>query len=58
MRAHRRSDGVVLGSTTTAADGSYTLGPFMLDHVEAQVVFLDPAADPLYNDLIVRAIPA
>ena len=58
VRAHRRSDGVVLGSTTTAANGSYTLGPFMLDHVEAQVLFMDPAADPLYNDLLVRVIPA
>lgn len=58
VRAHRRSDAVLLGSTTTAGDGSYTLGPFMLDHVEAQVLFMDPAADPLYNDLVVRAIPA
>lgn len=58
VRAHRRSDGVVLGSTTTAADGSYKLGPFMLDHVEAQVLFMDPAADPLYNDLLIRVIPA
>jgi len=58
VRAHRRSDAALLGSATTAADGSYTLGPFMLDHGEAQVVFMDPAADPLYNDLIVRAIPA
>lgn len=48
----------MLGSGTTAADGSYTLGPFMLDHVEAQVLFMDPAADPLYNDLLIRVIPA
>lgn len=58
VRAHRRSDGAVIGSGTTAADGTYTIGPLILDHVEAQVVFLDTAADPLYNDLIVRAIPA
>ena len=58
VRAHRRSDAVLLGSATTAADGAYKLGPFMLDHGEVQVVFMDLAADPLYNDLIVRAIPA
>lgn len=58
VRAHRRSDGAVIASGTTAADGSYTLGPFMLDHVEAQVLFMDPAADPLYNDLLIRVIPA
>ena len=58
VRAHRRSSGLLFSTTTTAADGSYTLGPFMLDHGEAQVLFLDPTGDPLYNDLVVRAFPA
>ena len=58
VRAHRRSSGLLFATTTTAADGSYTLGPFMLDHGEAQVLFLDPTGDPLYNDLVVRAFPA
>ena len=58
VRAHRRSDGVTLGSAVTAIDGSYKIGPFMIDHAEVQLVFMDPAADPLYNDLLVRAIPA
>lgn len=58
VRAHRRSSGLLFGTTTTAADGSYTLGPFMLDHGEAQVLFLDPTGDPLFNDVVVRAFPA
>ena len=58
VRAHRRSSGLLFGTTTTAVDGSYTLGPFMLDHGEAQVLFLDPTGEPLYNDLVVRAFPA
>lgn len=59
VRPHRRSDGVIVSpAATTAADGSYSLGPYMIDHVEVQLVFMDPDAEPLYNDLIVRAIPA
>ena len=59
VRPYRRSDGVVISTpATTAADGSYSLGPYMIDHAEVQLVFMDPAADPLYNDLLVRAIPA
>jgi len=59
VRPHRRSDGVIFSpAATTAADGSYSLGPYMIDHGEVQLVFMDPDAEPLYNDLIVRVIPA
>ena len=57
VRAYLRRTGELLGATTTAADGSFSLGPFASQQ-EMQVTYLYPSGSPLRNDLIHRVIPA
>lgn len=56
IRAYSRETGKHLGSTTSAADGSYSIGP-LLSKTPATIVYLDDAAGAVLNDLAIRAVP-
>lgn len=56
LRAYSRETGKLLGSTTSAANGAYSIGP-LLSKTPATIVFLDDAAGTVLNDLAVRAVP-
>jgi WD40 repeat protein len=56
VRAYARENGVILGATTSAANGSYSLGPFLAP-TDASVIFIDDADGDQLNDLVIRAKP-
>lgn len=56
VRAYDRKTGQFVGQTTTDSTGVYKL--YSQTHEELDVICVDLAASPDYNDLIFRVIPA
>jgi WD40 repeat protein len=56
VTANARENGQLLGRTTSAADGSYSIGPF-ISATDTYVVFADDVAGDQLNDLVIRAKP-
>jgi hypothetical protein len=54
VRAYRRSDGTLMGETTSSASGAYSIP---CPDEEVYRVVLDDVAGALYNDLIDRVLP-
>lgn len=52
VRLYLRSTGVMVGSATTAEDGSYEFQRLMYDSSAYYAVALDPDGEPLQNSLI------